>query len=451
MKKILIANRGEIAVRIIRACQELGYRTVAVYSLADKDSLHAKIADESICIGPGPSSASYLSIPSLMSAAEVAGVDGIHPGYGFLSENHEFAEICQNYGINFIGPAVEHIRRLGNKVEARKLAEEADVPMFPGSKGVVADLEEAREVCKQIGFPLIIKAAAGGGGRGMKIVLKAEDLDKQYLLARSEAEAAFGNPDVFIERYCMRPRHVEIQIIGDKHGNLVHLGERDCSIQRRHQKLVEESPSPAVDSALRKKIGETALRLARTVNYHSVGTAEFLLDEDGSFYFMEVNTRIQVEHPVTELVTGVDLVQWQIRIAAGEHLSLNQEDISWKGAAIECRINAEDPDDAFKPSPGVISTFKVPDNSPAGPVRFDSHLDEGSRISSHYDSMIGKLIVYGKGRSDAMARMRRSLDEMQVGGVKTTLPLHKAILANAQFDKGQYDCRFLEDTLTWPR
>lgn len=440
MKKILIANRGEIAVRVIRACQELGYRTVAVYSLADKDALHTKIADESICIGPGPSSSSYLSIPALMSAAEIAGVDAIHPGYGFLSENPEFAEICVNYGITWIGPDAEHIRRLGNKVEARALAEASDVPMFPGSKGVVTELDEARSIAEKIGYPLIIKAAAGGGGRGMKIVLKKEELEKQFLLARSEAEVSFGNPDVFMERYCMRPRHVEIQMLGDKHGNMVHLGERDCSIQRRHQKLVEESPSPAVSPELRKKIGETALRLAKKVGYNSVGTAEFLLDEDGSFYFMEVNTRIQVEHPVTELVTGIDLIKEQIRVGFGEKISVKQEDIKMRGHAIECRINAEDPA-TFAPWPGTITAY----HAPGGPgVRIDTMMYTGYTVPSLYDSMIGKLITFGDTRTEALIRMKRALREMKVDGIRTNIPFHLKLLESKDFQTGNVSTRFLD-------
>lgn len=440
MKKILIANRGEIAVRIVRACQELGYRTVAVYSLADKDSLHTKIADESVCIGPGPSSASYLSIPALMSAAEVAGVDAIHPGYGFLSENDEFAEICQNYGITFIGPSPEQIRRLGNKVQARALAEQADVPMFPGSKGVVQDLDEARVVAEKIGYPLIVKAAAGGGGRGMKIVMKREELDKQFLVARSEAEASFGNPDVFMERYCVRPRHVEVQILGDKHGNLVHLGERDCSVQRRHQKLVEESPCPVLTTEQRDKIGQTAIRLAKTVNYHSVGTAEFLLDEDGSFYFMEVNTRIQVEHPVTEQVTGVDLIKEQIKVAAGEKLQIKQSDIKIRGHAIECRINAEDPS-TFAPWPGRIDGY----HAPGGPgVRIDTMIYSGYTVPSLYDSMIGKLITFGADRKEAILRMKRALREMKVDGIRTNIPFHLKLMDNKDFQEGNVSTRFLD-------
>ena len=440
MKKILIANRGEIAVRVIRACQELGYRTVAVYSTADKDSLHTKLANESICIGPGPSQKSYLNIPAIMSAAEIAGVDGIHPGYGFLSENYEFAEICLKYGINFIGPHPDHIKSLGNKVNARKLAELSGVPMLPGSKGVITEFEQAAELVERVGFPLIIKAAAGGGGRGMKIVNSMEELERQFPIARREAEASFGNPDVFIERYCVKPRHIEVQILGDKHGTCIHLGERDCSIQRRHQKLVEESPSPAVNAALREKLGATAVRLAKQVGYYSAGTVEFLMDENREFYFMEVNTRIQVEHPVTEFVTGVDLVKEQIKIAEGLPLSFAQSDITIRGHALECRINAEDPN-TFAPWPGCISAY----HAPGGPgVRVDSMVYTGYTVPSLYDSMIGKLITHGENREECLYRMRRSLEEMKVDGIRTNIPFHLDLIAHPDFRRGNVSTRFLE-------
>ncbi|MEI6834200.1 MAG: biotin carboxylase N-terminal domain-containing protein, partial [bacterium] len=359
MKKVLIANRGEIAVRVIRACQELGLRTVAVHSVADRDALHTRIADESICIGPGPSPKSYLSIPAIMSAAEIAGVDAIHPGYGFLSENAKFAEICEKYGVKFIGPKSSHIQALGNKVEARAFAEKAGVPMLPGSAGAVKSLAEAEKLAKEIGFPMIIKAAAGGGGRGMKIVRSLDELSKQFDLARSEAEVGFGNPDVFIERYCERPRHVEVQLVADEHGNITHLGERDCSIQRRHQKLLEEAPCPVMTPARRKEIGDTAVRLAKAVGYQSLGTVEFLMDEDGRFYFMEVNTRAQVEHPVTEMITSVDLIKEQINIARGHKLSFDPAKIELRGHALECRINAEDPT-TFAPWPGKVTGYHEP-------------------------------------------------------------------------------------------
>lgn len=440
MKKVLIANRGEIAVRVIRACRELGLKTVAVHSTADRDSLHAKLADESICIGPGPSIKSYLRIPAIMSAIEVSGVDAVHPGYGFLSENAEFARICEAYKVTWIGPGPEQIHALGNKVEARALAEKAKVPLLPGSRGVVRTEDDAEAIAAEIGYPLIIKAAAGGGGRGMKIVNKKEDLIRMFQLAQAEAEAGFGNPDVFIERYCARPRHIEIQIMADKHGNYVHLGERDCSIQRRHQKLVEEAPSPAVNEALRQKMGETALRLARAVGYYSLGTAEFLMDEDGQFYFMEVNTRVQVEHTVTEQVTGVDLVKEQIRIAMGEKLSIDQKSVKLTGHAIECRINAEDPS-TFAPWPGRITAY----HEPGGPgVRIDGMIYSGYTVPSLYDSMIAKLITTGRDRDEALARMRRALNEMKVDGIRTNIPFHERVMEDPRFVKGDVTTRFLE-------
>lgn len=441
MKKVLIANRGEIAVRVIRACRELGLKTVAVHSTADRDSLHAKLADESICIGPGPSIKSYLRIPAIMSAIEVSGADAVHPGYGFLSENAEFARICEAYKVTWIGPSPEQIQALGNKVEARALAERVKVPMLPGSKGVVRSEEEAQKIAAEIGYPVIIKAAAGGGGRGMKIVTRAEDLVRQYQMAQVEAEAGFGNPDVFIERYCANPRHIEIQIMGDKHGNYVHLGERDCSIQRRHQKLVEEAPSPAVDEALRQKMGETAIRLAKTVGYYSLGTVEFLMDEDGRFYFMEVNTRVQVEHTVTEEVTGIDLVKEQIRIAMGEKLSVDQAGVKITGHAIECRINAEDPS-TFAPWPGKITAY----HEPGGPgVRIDGMIYSGYTVPSLYDSMIAKLITKGRNRDEALVRMKRALSEMKVDGIRTNIPFHEKVMCDQRFIKGEATTKFLEN------
>lgn len=443
MKKVLIANRGEIAVRIIRACQEMGLATVAVHSTADRDSLHAKLADESICIGPGPSLKSYLSIPAIMSAAEVGGVDAIHPGYGFLSENHKFAEICRQYGVKFIGPQPEQILALGNKVEARAIAEKAGVPMLPGSRGKVTEMDEAKRLAKEIGYPMIIKAAAGGGGRGMKIVRDDAGLEMAFNMAQTEALAAFGNPDCFIERYCENPRHVEVQIVCDEHGNRAHLGERDCSIQRRHQKLVEESPCPVMTEENRKKITDAALKLAAAVGYTSVGTVEFLMDEDGSFYFMEVNTRIQVEHPVTELVTGIDLIKEQIRIAQGLKLSFHQKSIQLRGHAMECRINAEDPI-TFAPWPGKVTAY----HEPGGPgVRIDGMLYAGYTVPSLYDSMVAKVITYGKDREECMARMRRAVDEMKVDGIRTNLPFHAKLLNDPNFISGQVSTRFLEKFL----
>lgn len=441
MKKVLIANRGEIAVRIIRACQELNLKTVAVHSVADRDALHTRIADESICIGPGPSTKSYLSIPAIMSAAEIAGVDAIHPGYGFLSENAKFAEICGKYKIKFIGPKPEHIQALGNKVDARAIAERAGVPMLPGSTGSVTSVTEAEKLAKKIGFPLIIKAAAGGGGRGMKIVRSMGELPKQYELARSEAQVGFGNPDVFIERYCENPRHVEVQLIADEHGAVTHLGERDCSIQRRHQKLLEEAPCPVMTPERRKLIGDTAVRLAKAVGYQSLGTAEFLMDEDGQFYFMEVNTRAQVEHPVTEMITGVDLIKEQIRIAQGHKLSFDPSKIELRGHALECRINAEDPT-SFAPWPGKVTGY----HEPGGPgVRIDSMVYAGFTVPSLYDSMIAKLITYGKDRDECLARMRRALREMKVDGIRTNIAFHQRVLEDRRFIEGKVSTRFLQE------
>jgi len=443
MKKVLIANRGEIAVRVIRACQEMGLSTVAVHSTADRDSLHAKLADESICIGPGPSIKSYLSIPAIMSAAEVAGVDAIHPGYGFLSENHNFASICGQYGIKFIGPKPEHIQALGNKVQARALAERAGVPMLPGSKGVVRTDDEAIAIAKEVGFPLIIKAAAGGGGRGMKIVKAMDDLVRLFHLAQAEAESGFGNPDCFIERYCVNPRHVEVQLVADEHGNVTHLGERDCSIQRRHQKLVEESPCPVMNPERRKKIGETAVALAKTVGYQSLGTCEFLMDEDGSFYFMEVNTRAQVEHPVTEMVTGIDLIKEQIGIAMGHKLSFDPKKIEIRGHSMECRVNAEDPA-TFAPWPGKITAY----HEPGGPgVRIDGMIYAGYTVPSLYDSMIAKVITFGKDRMECIVRMKRALAEMKIDGIRTNIPFHLRLLDDPKFQSGDISTRFLETFL----
>ncbi len=441
MKKVLIANRGEIAVRIIRACQELNLKTVAIHSVADRDALHTRLADESICIGPGPSVKSYLSIPAIMSAAEIAGVDAIHPGYGFLSENAKFAEICGKYQIKFIGPKPEHIQALGNKVDARAIAEKAGVPMLPGSVGSVTSVAEAEKLGKSIGFPLIIKAAAGGGGRGMKIVRSFDELAKQYELARNEAQVGFGNPDVFIERYCENPRHVEVQLVADEHGNVTHLGERDCSIQRRHQKLLEEAPCPIMTPDRRKIIGDTAVRLAKAVGYQSLGTVEFLMDVDGSFYFMEVNTRAQVEHPVTELISGVDLIKEQICIAQGAKLSFDPAKVELRGHALECRINAEDPV-SFAPWPGKITAY----HEPGGPgVRVDSMVYAGYTVPSLYDSMIAKLITYGKDRSECLARMRRALGEMKIDGIRTNIPFHQRVLENQKFIDGNVSTRFLQE------
>lgn len=439
MKKVLIANRGEIAIRVIRACQELGLKTVAIHSTADKESLHAKLADESICIGPGPSTKSYLNIPAVMSAAELSGCDAIHPGYGFLAENFEFAEVCEKYGIKFIGPKPEHIRVLGNKVEARALAIANDVPLLPGSDGVVRSNEEAQEVAKKIGYPLIIKAASGGGGKGMKVVYSDKELIPQLQLAQSEAGVAFGDPECFIERYLENPRHVEIQLAADEHGHIVYLGERDCSVQRRHQKLIEESPCPVLSRELSDFIGKRAADLARAVGYQSLGTAEFLYEKE-QFYFMEVNTRVQVEHPVTEMVTQQDLIRLQIKIAMGEKLPFKQEDISLKGHSIECRINAEDPVH-FAPWPGKITAYHEPGGLG---VRVDSMAYSGYTVPKYYDSMIAKLITYGATREEALIRMKRSLKEMKVEGIRTNIDFHLKVLEDPDFIKGDVSTRFLE-------
>ncbi|MEI8175694.1 MAG: acetyl-CoA carboxylase biotin carboxylase subunit [Candidatus Omnitrophota bacterium] len=439
--KILIANRGEIAIRIIRACKELGIRTVAVYSEADADSLHVRLADEAVCIGAAQSSQSYLNIPNIISAAEIADVEAIHPGYGFLAEDDHFAEICESCQIKFIGPSSETIKLMGDKMVAKENAKRAGLPVIPGSTGLVKDKDEALKIAKKLKYPVIIKATAGGGGKGMRICHNDVRLISAFLTAQREAEAAFGNPAVYIEKYIDQPRHVEIQILGDQYGHIVHLGERDCTIQRRHQKLIEESPSPALDSKTRKKMGEMAVKAAKAVNYVNAGTIEFLLDEEKNFYFMEMNTRVQVEHPVTELVTGIDLIKMQIKIAAGERIPFKQEEIEFKGSAIECRINAEDPDKDFMPSPGVITTFIAP----GGPgIRLDSHAYQGYKIPVCYDSMIGKLIAYGKTRTDAIRTMQRALDEFTIEPIKTTIPFHRKVLSDPSFLRGKFATDFVE-------
>ena len=439
--KVLIANRGEIALRIIRACRELGIRTVAVFSEADVDSLHVRFADEDVCIGPSSGTESYLNIAGIISAAEITDADAIHPGYGFMAENAHFAEICRECKIKFIGPPPNLIRKMGDKSEAKKTMKEAGVPVVPGSEGVVEDIEEARKIAEKIGYPIIIKASAGGGGRGMRIAHTEASLTNAFLTARSEAESAFGNPDVYIEKFVKNPRHVEIQIMGDEHGNVIHLGERDCSIQRRHQKLLEESPSPAVDAGLRKKMGDAACRAALALKYPGAGTVEFLLGDDGHFYFMEMNTRIQVEHPVTEFVTCMDIVRDQILVATGEKLKHKQEDVQFRGHAIEVRINAEDPERNFMPCPGKVETY----HASGGPgVRVDSHVYEEYIIPPYYDSMIAKLIVWDENRSACIRRLGRALDEFIIEGVKTTIPLHKQIIENSNFLKGKYNTSFLE-------
>ncbi|MBI2603314.1 MAG: acetyl-CoA carboxylase biotin carboxylase subunit [Deltaproteobacteria bacterium] len=437
VKKVLVANRGEIAVRIIRACQELGLQTVAIHSVADRESLHTKIADESVCVGPAASARSYLYMPSIMSAAEISGVDAIHPGYGFLAENAEFAEICEKSGICFIGPTPQQMHSLGNKIKARQLAIKADVPLLPGSEGVIKETK-AVKLANEIGFPVIIKAAAGGGGRGMKIARNKEELKRLLPLAQKEALAGFGNADCFLEKYLEHPRHIEVQIIADAEGKIRHLGERDCSIQRRHQKLVEESPCPVLDRTLREKVGDLAVRLVKTNGYRSLGTVEFLF-QDEQFYFMEMNVRAQVEHPVTEMVTGIDLIKEQIRIAQGHSLNL-PETITPNGHAIECRINAEDPQ-SFTPWPGKVSAF----HQPGGPgVRVDSMLYTGYTVPSQYDSLVAKLVTHGADRAESIARMRRALREMKIEGIRSNIDFHLKLMENVHFQKGNVSTRFLE-------
>jgi len=440
-KRVLVANRGEIAVRIIYALRELGVESVAIYSEADKDSLHVELADYAVCIGPPPPQDSYLNFSRIISAAVVSGVDAIHPGYGFLAENPDFADLVEKSGFIFIGPSSRHIQFMGDKIEAKRLMKEAGVPVLPGTENPVGSLSEARNIVRDIGLPVIIKAASGGGGRGMRIVRNPDALEKAFSMAQKEAEISFGDPRVYIEKYIENPRHIEVQIAADQHGNIIHLGERECSIQRRHQKLLEESPSPAVDENLRTKMGEAAIKGAQAINYHSLGTMEFLLDEDGNFYFMEMNTRIQVEHPVTEWVTGIDLVKMQILIAMGEKLSHTQEEINFKGHAIEVRVNAEDPDNGFIPNPGKIEFLHFP----GGPgVRIDTHIYQGYTIPPYYDSLIGKLIVHDEDRSSAIKRLYRALEETIIKGVKTTVPFYLKLLENEDFQKGNIDTHFLE-------
>ncbi|NCO52712.1 MAG: acetyl-CoA carboxylase biotin carboxylase subunit [Deltaproteobacteria bacterium] len=438
--KILIANRGEIAVRIIRACKELGIHTVAVFSDVDADALHVSLADEAVCIGPAPSAKSYLNMKAIISAAEIADADAIHPGYGFLSENAEFAEICEQCGIVFIGPSADNMRRMGDKISARQTVTAAGVPILPGTNKSVETTEEAVRIAAEIGYPIIIKASAGGGGRGMKIVHSPASLPNALAMARTEAQAGFGKADVYIEKFCEHPRHVEIQILGDKHGNVIHLGERDCSIQRRHQKLVEEAPCPVLTPELRERMGACAVAAAKAVNYSSAGTIEYLLDSDGSFYFMEMNTRVQVEHPVTEMVTGVDIIKEQIRSAAGFELRYKQEDIKITGHAIECRINAEDPE-KFTPFPGKITGYHTPGGMG---VRVESAMYDQYTVLPHYDSMIGKLIVHAENREAAIKRMKVALDEYIIQGIKTTIPFHQKLMNNKQFCDLDFDTNFLE-------
>ncbi|MFH0918056.1 MAG: acetyl-CoA carboxylase biotin carboxylase subunit [Candidatus Omnitrophota bacterium] len=443
--KILIANRGEIALRIIRACHEMGIRTVAVYSQADRNSLHVRFADEAICIGQASSVNSYLNIPAIISAAEITDVEAIHPGYGFLAENAHFAEICQSCKITFIGPTPENMRLMGDKMAARTTMQKAGLPIVPGSTAIIKNKEEALKTAKSIGYPVIIKAVAGGGGKGMRICHNDLTLVSSLLTAQTEAEANFGNSSVYIEKYIERPRHIEVQIIADRSGHIVQLGERDCSIQRRHQKLLEESPSAVVDSKMRRKLGEMVLKGMKSINYLSCGTIEFLLDEKtGNFYFMEMNTRIQVEHPVTEMVTGIDLIKEQIRVAAGEKLKFSQDNVQLRGAAIECRINAEDPDNNFMPSPGKIEALILP----GGPnVRVDTHIYAGYEVPAYYDSLLAKLIVHGNNRQEAIKTMRRALSEFYIAPIKTTIPFHLKLMDNPLFKKGDISTHFVQDLL----
>jgi len=441
-KKVLIANRGEIALRIIRACKELGIATVAIYSEADRNSLHVRFADEDVCIGPAKPSESYLDPRRVISAAEVTNSDAVHPGYGFLAENADFAEICESCDIKFIGPPSEIIRMAGDKALAKKKIKEAGVPVIPGSDGAVGSLEEASSIASQVGYPVLVKASAVGGGKGMRVAQKEGEMKKSFEMAKLEAGASFGHAEVYIEKLISSPRHIEVQVLGDTSGNVIHLGERDCTIQRRYQKLVEEAPSPAIDQKLREKIGEAAVLGAKSVGYSSAGTVEFLLEKEGNFYFMEMNTRIQVEHPVTEEVADLDLIKEQIRIAAGEGLGFSQEDVKIRGHAIECRINAEDPENDFLPSPGVITSFHLPGGHG---VRVDTHAYAKYRIPAFYDSMIAKLIVYGRRREEAILKMRRALDEFIIEGIKTTIPFHKTIFSNTNFIGGNYDTSFVEN------
>ncbi|MFW6286607.1 MAG: acetyl-CoA carboxylase biotin carboxylase subunit [Candidatus Sumerlaeota bacterium] len=441
-KKILIANRGEVALRIIRACRELGIETVAVYSEADANSLHVRFADQHICIGPPASSESYLNIPSIITAAEITGAEAIHPGYGFLAENAGFANICKECNITFIGPTAELIDKMGDKAEARKTMVEAGVPVTPGSDGIVEDIDKAVKLAEKIGYPVIVKAVAGGGGRGMRVANDEKGLRSAIVTAQAEAEASFSNDEVYLEKFLVNPRHVEIQVLGDSHGHVIHLGERDCSIQRRHQKLIEETPCPVMTPELREKMGAAAVDACRAAGYEGAGTVEFLLSQEMEFFFMEMNTRIQVEHPVTEVVTNFDIVKEQIRVAAGKPLEYAQEDVIFDGCAIECRINAEDPDRNFMPSPGTLEVY----HPPGGPgVRVDSHAYREYTISPYYDSMIAKLIVRGHNRKETIKRMDRALEEYIIEGVKTTIPFHQKVMRNKVFQKGVFGTNFIED------
>jgi acetyl-CoA carboxylase biotin carboxylase subunit len=438
-KKVLIANRGEIALRVIRVCKQFGIKTVAVYSTADRDSLHVRFADEAVCIGPPPGKESYLKIPRIIAAAEITNADAIHPGYGFLAENASFAEICTTSGMKFIGPDAAMIAKMGDKALAKETMKKAGVPVVPGSDGVVKSVGEGLEIARTVGYPLILKAVAGGGGRGMRIVREEGELETAYKTAQHEAEQAFNNPDLYIEKFVEEPRHIEVQVFGDQHGNAIHLGERDCSVQRRHQKLIEESPSPVVDEKLRTKMGEAAIKGCKAVNYENAGTIEFLVDKNRNFYFMEMNTRIQVEHPVTEMVTGHDLIKLQLQVAAGEKLPRRK--IKQRGHAIECRINAEDPAKGFRPSPGLITGFHMPGGFG---VRVDTHSYAGYFVPPHYDSLIAKLVVFAQTREGAIHKMASSLDEFTVEGIATTIPFHRQVMRDDRFISGHFDTSFLE-------
>lgn len=443
-KKILVANRGEIALRVIRACHEMGILTVAIYSEADRNALHVQLAEEAYCVGPAPAAKSYLNIPNIISVARIAAVDAIHPGYGFLSENAHFAEICQECGFNFIGPHHETILQMGDKATARKTMISAGIPVVPGTESEIKDFDQAVVIAEQIGYPVIIKASSGGGGRGLRIVETPDDLRRLIDTASREAAAAFGNAGVYLEKYLSKPRHIEFQILADDYGNIIHLGERECSIQWRHQKLIEEAPSPALSQDLRAKMGEIAVKVAETVDYVNAGTVEFLLDEEKNFYFMEMNTRIQVEHPVTELITGIDLVKAQIKIAEGEELALAQEEVNFTGTAIECRLNAEDPEKNFLPSPGIISKYLAPGGLG---IRLDSAIYQDYQIPPNYDSMIGKLIAWGTDRQEAIQRMDRALREFQIEGIKTTIPFHLQVLNNRFFRRGEICTNFIQQRI----
>ena len=441
-KKILIANRGEIALRIIRACKEVGVHTIAVYSTEDENALHTVFADQAVCIGPPPSLESYLSSTKIISAAEITGADAIHPGYGFLAENADFADMCEACGITFIGPPPDVIRKMGDKSQAKKSMIEAGVPVIPGSNGIVKSVDDANDVAKKAGYPVILKAVAGGGGKGMRIVSEESKMEKNFMMAQAEAESAFGNPDLYIEKYIENPRHIEIQLLADNFGNVIHIGERECSIQRRHQKLIEESPSPAVNAKTSSKMGKIAVKGAKHVGYQSAGTMEFLIDVNQNFYFMEMNTRIQVEHPVTEMVYNVDLIKEQIRLASGQVLNIKQSEIKKSGHAIECRINAEDPLNNFIPSPGEITYFHLP----GGPgIRVDTHVYNSYNVPSYYDSLVAKLIVHARNRREAIRRLNRSLDEFVIEGIKTTIPFHKYVINTPEFIKGDFNTHFIEN------